>query len=143
MLLCELASVLPPAYSLHIVKLQLKPSQAPEHLLRCLSPGINLLLVPCSSPATRQGDTSKPQLLSETQNSHVLTKKKGKDNGTTSTTAAAHCHIPEEQPQSPIPELPSWDQLRPCMGSCEWIANEESEAQKQEVDCLRTWLLEQ
>lgn len=39
-------------------------------------------------------------------------------------TAAAH--IPEGHLQGPIPELPSWDQLRPCTGNYEWIANEES-----------------
>lgn len=36
------------------------------------------------------------------------------------------CHIPEGHHQSPIPELRSWDQLRPYMGNYEWIANEES-----------------
>lgn len=102
-LLCELASVLLPTYPHNIRKPQLKPSQTPEQMLRCLSPGLNWLMGLCSSPPTPQGDTSKPQLLSEAQDSCGLAKKKGKDNGTATTTTAAHCHIPEGHLQSPIP----------------------------------------
>lgn len=140
MLLCELASVLPPPYPLHIGKLQLKPSQAPEHLL---SPGINWLLVPCSSPATRQGETSKPQLLSETQNSRGLTKKEKKDNGTASTTAAAHCHISEGHPQTPSQSCPAGITSGLAWVAVNGLQARNPEAQKKEVDCLRTWLLEQ
>lgn len=78
----------------------------------------------CSPPAL-QIDTSIPQILPETQNSYGLAEQKRKDNFTATTTATAHCHVPEGHLQSPIPEMPSWAYPRPHMCKYEWIANKE------------------
>lgn len=130
------ASSIPTAYR----EAPAETQSSTEHLL---SPGINWLLVPCSSPATWQGETSKPQLLSETQNSHGLTKKEEKDNGTATTTAAAHCHISEGHPQTPSQSCPAGITSGLAWVAVNGLQARNPEAQKKEVDCLRTWLLEQ
>lgn len=85
-----------------VMRLQLKPSQTPEHLLRWLqlAHGAGFIVL--------QVGMSIPQILPETQNSYDLAKKKRKDNFTaTSTAAAPATHVPEGHPRRSVPELPT------------------------------------
>lgn len=112
-------------------------------MLRCLSPGINWLMGPCSPPPTLQVDTSKPQLLSEEHDSRGLTKK-GKDNGTANhqcSCSLTHPRGTSPEPHHRVAQLGSTQAFAWVIMNRLQMRN--LEAQKLEVHCHRTWLAEQ